>query len=89
MRLLVHHHRFKRVTPGRSDIRDVIPKHGHIEVVCQHQKHTARAPVAPRVPGLVLGSVTAVASESDYAAAAAQVGALAEVLRPWVELRKQ
>ena len=46
-------------------------------------------PVAPRFPGLVLVSVTAVASESDYAAAAAQVGALAEVLRPWVELRKQ
>ena len=45
--------------------------------------------VSPRCPGFLLVSVTAVASESDYAAAAAQVGALAEVLRPWVELRKQ
>jgi len=45
--------------------------------------------VSSRCPGFLLVSVTAVASESDYAAAAAQVGALAEVLRPWVELRKQ
>ena len=50
---------------------------------------TAAEPVSQRFPGLVLVSVTAVASEADYAAAAAQVGALAEVLRPWVELRKQ